>query len=55
MKSWTIIDDPYTDEEVDIEKVYEFIKRCPELPELNDVLSVTFTQEEWDEIWGKRW
>ena len=54
MKPWTIIDDPYTDEEVDIDKVYEFIKRCPELPELNDFLSVTFTQEEWDEIWGVR-
>jgi hypothetical protein len=52
MKYYTVIDDPWPDEEPDIDKVYEFIKRCPELPELNDVLSVTFTSEEWDEMWG---
>lgn len=54
MKPRTIIDDLYYETtKEDYERMLSFIKNCPELPELNDVLSVTFTKEEWDEIFGE--
>ena len=55
MKSYTIIDDLINtdvDQNESMRKVKRFIDACQPIDDL-PILSVTFTKEEWDALWGK--
>ncbi len=55
MSNYTVIDDlvdPDIDQNELMRKVKKFVDECPQMPDLPPVLTVTFTEAEWKEIWG---